>query len=235
MRTSTPNELRRFIRQWRAHEPAVPLLVDPSAKDIRRSLGYLPLKLPFDVPHEEMLAEARALRDFYVYHRSSGHHRGWRSLALHGLSSVHTQGHEQYGYQDARDAPYGWTDISRFCPVSTRFFRDIFGYDRYERVRFMLLEPGGYILPHEDVSWRNLGPINLALNNPVGCDFVMRDWGLVPFAGGQANMLAVGYEHAVFNDSDEDRYHIIVHGDMGDAWPSTITDSYARMVGNGGI
>lgn len=223
-------QLDGFMGRWRGHRPVIARLENPSLQDIKRSLGYMPLRLPFEVPHEQMLAEARALKEFYVYHRSTGHHRGWRSLVLHGLSSVHSQGHEHYGYKERDAVPYDWTDISRFCPISTRFFRDTFGYDRYDRVRFMLLEPGGYILPHEDVEWKSLSPINIALNNPIGCDFVMREWGHIPFSAGQANMLAVGYEHAVFNDSDEDRYHIIVHGTMGSTWPGIIRDSYSGIL-----
>jgi hypothetical protein len=229
MRNAIPEELREFMLEWYQHKPIIPTLETPTTKQIRQNLGYLPLKLPFEIPHREMLEEARALKEFYVYHRSTGHHRGWRSLVLHGLSSVHSQGHEHYGYSQDDEIPYTWTDISRFCPVSTRFFRDVFGYARYARVRFMLLEPGGFILPHEDVEWKSLSPINIALNNPHGCDFVMRDWGLIPFEDGSANMLAVGYEHAVFNDSNEDRYHIIVHGEMGEKWPSIIANSYNAM------
>ena len=75
-------------------------------------------------------------------------------------------------------------------------------------------------------------PINIALNNPIGCDFVMKEWGTLPFTSGAANMIAVGYEHAVFNDSDEDRYHIIVHGRMGQDWPQIIKDSYTSMIGD---
>ena len=36
--------------------------------------------------------------------------------------------------------------------------------------------------------------------------------GFVPFAPGSAIMLDVGNTHAVYNNSDVDRYHIIVHG-----------------------
>lgn len=229
MQHDTPDELNAFLQRWRDYVPRIPLIEDAHTQTIRKALGYLPLNLGVDVPYAEMLAEAASLKEFYVYHRSTGHHKGWRSLVLHGLSSVHSQGHEHYGYASRDDAPYDWTDISRFCPVSTRFFKEMFGYARYDRVRFMLLEPGGYILPHEDVEWKNLSPVNIALNNPIGCDFVMKEWGLIPFAPGQANMLAVGYEHAVFNDSDEDRYHIIVHGVHDDTWHGIIKNSYEEM------
>lgn len=225
--------LQGFIGNCRNHKPIIPQLADPTPADIRSSFGYLPLRLPFGIPHEDMLSEAKKLRDFFVYHRAGGQHQGWRSLCLHGISSVHTENHDRYGFPDRESAPYAWTDISKFCPVSTEFFSNVFGYDWYERVRFMLLEPGGYILPHEDVDWKQLGPVNIALNNPDGCVFAMEDWGIVPFAGGTANMLAVGYRHAVYNNSQEDRYHIIVHGARGPQWQDYILDSYSMAVAHG--
>ena len=222
-------QLCEFIETWRNYKPVMPQLDPPTADDIRGSLGYLTLRLPFDIPREAMLAEAKSLREFFVYHRVGGQHRGWRSLCLHGISSVHTENHDRYGFGDRESAPYQYTDISKFCPISTAFFQDVFGYDVYDRVRFMLLEPGGYILPHADVSWKQLGPVNIALNNPDGCVFAMEDWGMVPFYDGTANMLAVGYQHAVYNNSDQDRYHIIVHGTRGNRWQDYTLDSYRSM------
>jgi hypothetical protein len=222
-------QLDDFFNQWQNHKFALPVIENKTSDNIRASLGYLPLQLPFDIPYKEMLIEAAALKDYYVYHRSGGRHQGWRSLCLHGISSVHTENHDRYGFIDRVSAGYCWTDISRFCPVTTQFFRDMFGYESYDRVRFMLLEPGGYILPHADVDYQRLSPINIALNNPRGCDFVMQNWGTIPFSAGSANMLAVGNMHAVFNGSDEDRYHIIVHGICSDVWKSYLFDSFAAM------
>lgn len=224
------DQLKDFINKWKDYSPQVPNLADPNAKQIRESLGYLPMRLPLRMPYEEMLQEVKALRTGFVSHREGGNHRGWRSLCLHGLSSVHTENHDRYGYTDRSSAPYTWTDISRFCPISTKFFKENLGYQQYDRIRFMLLEPGGYILPHEDVDWKQLSALNLAINNPVGCSFVMENWGTVPFNPGSINMLAVGYMHAVYNDSDEDRYHIIVHGVRDNAWSTYITDSYKTMI-----
>lgn len=220
------DEINAFFAKWHGYSPHIPKIDAGDITAIRTNLGYLPLQLPFAVPHAEMLAEAQSLKDFYVYHRASGNHSGWRSLVLHGLSSVHTQGHEHYGFHSREDAPYAWTDISRFCPVTTEFFKDVFAYDSYDRIRFMLLEPRGYILPHADVEWKSLSPINIALNNPTRCDFVMEDWGRLPFSPGQANMIAVGNRHAVFNNSDDDRFHIIVHGVRSESWRSIIRHSF---------
>ena len=227
------NDLRSlhdFFSKWRDYRPSLPLISDPSTEQIRSNLGYLPIKLKTSIPYNDMLKEAAALREFYVYHRASGDHRGWRSICVHGISTVHTANHDRYGFINPELAPYDWTDISKFCPITTEFFRDTFGYDSYERIRFMLLEPGGYILPHADVQHKKLSPINIALSNPIGCEFVMEDWGTVPFEPGSINMLAVGNTHAVYNSSNEDRFHVIVHGVRGDAWYRNIIDSYQKLI-----
>jgi len=204
------------------------------SKSISKGLGYLPLQLGYDVPYEAMLAEARNLRDHFVMHRSSENHRGWRSICIHGLSPTHTLGHKDYGYETTESAPYGWTDICKFCPVTHDFFSRVLEYDSYERIRFMLLEPGGYILPHVDVPWVQLAPINIALNAPRDCEFIMENWGTIPFPPGAVNILAIGNPHAVWNRSDEDRYHIIVHGIKKPMWQQRIVNSYESLLANQG-
>lgn len=222
--------LEAFWRDNRQPAPLPPKIEPANGQNVlvRSGLPFLTLRLPFEVPHAEMLEEALRLKAMFVPHRANGHHRGWKSLVLHGLSSVHTEGHERYGFTTADEAPYGWTDVSRFCPVTTSFFRDTFGYVRFERVRFMLLEAGGFVLPHVDTPHNRLSATNMALNNPSGCEFVMREKGLVPFAPGTINMLALANEHAVWNRSTEDRIHMIVHGlrDMNGHWNETILRSY---------
>ena len=69
----------------------------------------------------------------------------------------------------------------------------------------MLLEPEGFISPHEDMHEHKLSPINIALNNPKTCKMKMINHkGFVPFEPGVALMLDVGNTHAVYNKSDEE-------------------------------
>ena len=63
------------------------------------------------------------------------------------------------------------------CPITTKFFKEVFPYKTYYRLRFMLLEPQGYITPHIDADINKLSPINIALNNPNGCNFKMKEIG----------------------------------------------------------
>ena len=197
----------------------------------RSSLPWLKLALKFD--DSAMLAEAKAIKHLFVKHRDEDQgayrHKGWRSLCIHGISSEKTNHYEQYGYKSNDEAPYHWTEIADLCPVTTKFFKEIFPFDTYYRVRFMLLDPQGYITPHQDAFENKLSPINIALNNPIGCKFKMQGHeGYVPFKDGTAFLLDVGNTHAVFNKSNEDRYHMIVHGKPSKKFKELVEISYEK-------
>lgn len=166
-----------------------------------------------DIPYKEMLAEAQALRDMFVEHRADEeHHRGWKSLAVHGISATQTNVAETYGL-DSKTAKYDWTEIQDQCPATVKFLKDIMPYHHYARVRFMLLEAGGYIVPHVDNTQSFLGgAVNVSLNNPEGCKLVT-EHGTLPFRdSGSAFYFNNHYRHCVFNDSTTDRFHMIIHG-----------------------
>jgi hypothetical protein len=210
-----------------------PDLTTAEAICTQSGLPYLPIKLPFALPHAEMLREAQALKMCFVPHRTSESHRGWRSLCIHGQSSVHTSEYQRYGHSP-ETVVHQWTDVARFCPVTTSVYRDLFGYRVYERLRFMLLEPGGYVLPHTDAKERRLFACNVALNNPAGCEFVMADVGVVPFHPGTVNLLSLERQHIVWNRSTQVRIHMIINGqrDLVDGhWRETIPNSYRAMFG----
>jgi len=52
--------------------------------------------------------------------------------------------------------------------------------------------------------------------------------GYVPFAPGKSLLLDVGNTHAVYNNSEEDRYHIIVHGKITKEFKELVERSYAK-------
>lgn len=191
------------------------------------------LHLDLEGPWSEMLAEAQALKDRFVVHRE-GDGQGWKSLCIHGMSAEQTDAPNMYGY-DHETAPYVWTDIIDRCPVTYNYFRDVFPFQKYHRLRFMLLEPGGYIIPHSDNRTSNLGAAtNISLNNPVGCRMVT-ELGVVPFKPqGGAVLFNNHYHHVVFNDSDQDRFHIIVHGMWdGRRWDPMVARSYQKAMQHG--
>jgi len=193
------------------------------------------LKLDIELPYEKILEEAKALKPYFVKHRAedkiSGYgHKGWSSLCIHGISSNHTNHFESYGYKSNDETPYRWTDISSKCCETTKWLTEVYPCDTYYRVRFMLLEPGGFIAPHNDMNKHRLSPVNIALNHPKGCIMKMAHYGTVPFNEGEAYLLDVGNIHAYYNKSNEDRYHIIIHGNYksNKQWKKLVENSYKK-------
>ncbi len=201
----------------------------------KSGLPWLDLDIPF--PYKKMNEEAARLTDRFYDHRVYGDHplsdnRGWKSLVIHGLSPEKTMDSQFYGYPDPRTAPYQWTEIADLCPVTTQFFREKWPATRLHRVRFMMLEPGGYILPHVDRDANMLYETNFALNNPAGIFFKMEGHGYVPFKPGQAYILDVSNNHAVVNLSNEKRIHIIVHGETlrHEGWQTLMERSFKKFL-----
>lgn len=172
------------------------------------------LKLDIEIPYEEMYEEARKLKDRYTSHRDGTNHRGWKSLALYGLDETKHETWEEYGYKNAAEAAkdYKWTEAAADCPVTVNWLLKHFPCEKYGRVRFMLLEAGGYIGMHTDCTKGYMTEnTNIALNNPEGCVWV---WGdnsskFIMESGGVYAM-NISYPHSVVNNSTEDRFHLIV-------------------------
>ena len=91
----------------------------------------------------------------------------------------------------------------------------------------MALEPGGFVSVHQDVTVSSLSPINIAITQPEGCKFVVEGWGVVPFKVGTSFMLDIANRHAVINNSNETRYHIIAHyAELNNKFKKIVEDSY---------
>jgi hypothetical protein len=184
---------------------------DESLKWITDESPIKSLRLDVNMPYEDMFNEAYSLIDDFYEHRSDGEsHWGWKSLVLHGRGKHITQGDDQYDISSMPDMH--WTEIADACPKTAYFLKNILPLDQFLRVRFMLLEPGGYILPHRDNDKNKLQAFNLALNNPDGCVFGMEDYGLIPWKVGDVRMINISTNHAVWNNSNTPRIHIIAHG-----------------------
>jgi hypothetical protein len=178
------------------------------------------LFLDLQVPYEEMLEEAKALESEFVPHRrydeGAGYgHRGWKSICVHGLSATQTENYSAYGHASLDSAPYKWTEIADQCPITVKFLKETFPFERYYRVRFMWLEPRGYIAPHRDQKESGFFPCNIALNQPKGCEFGMQGRGLLPIKEGSVFLPNISNLHFVQNESQEVRIHLIIHGVAG--------------------
>lgn len=176
--------------------------------------AYYPIKFDFDT--DLLLKECQEVDDLYFNHRSQDKkkgygHEGWQSLTLHGIDKHKTEHYTKYGFNRLDEAGYHWTDACERVPNLYKFLSSL-PYKLFDRVRIMRLAPGGYIMPHTDGKGRIFSPLNIAINNPNNCHFVFKDKGIVPFTAGTGMIIDVAREHIVFNNTDEVRYHIIVHG-----------------------
>jgi len=172
------------------------------------------LKLDIELPYEEMLREAKSLRSkFITYRQPDSENNTWYSLPIIGLSSTKPYAWNVYNYKDAREAAQDvtWTDITELCPVTSHWLRNVYPSQRYGRVRFMLLEAGGSIDFHKDTEYPVLAAINIALSNHPECKWHWKDGESLAFKPGESYAMNLSYEHSVVNNSNEDRYHIIIH------------------------
>jgi hypothetical protein len=211
----------------------IPEQENPGRWMSENKIPYLPLLI--DGPWADILEEVKKLDDLFVEHRSSGQHQGWSSLCLHGLGYNKTDTPVMYPeFKDIPEnkLPWRWTEISERCPVATEYFKNVFPYKKYQRLRFMRLAPGGYITPHADGVNFMLGAVNISLNNPIGCKMVLEDVGVVPFQDtGSVIAFNTSYQHMVWNRSDITRYHMIVHGIPDyQVWNNIILDSYRAQL-----
>ena len=160
--------------------------------------------------------EAESLLESFHDHRDD-YGYGWKSLTIHGLDDD-TQTLDSYGDRDKVIKQLDWTWVADKCPTVKTFLKDVWPMEYLNRVRFMLLEPGGYILPHQDrdAKEKRLSVCNIALNNPDDCEFIFKDHGVVPFQDkGGAFLMDISNVHAVWNKSDVPRIHMIIHGEVG--------------------
>lgn len=211
-------------------DPEEFLTTDDSADIIDGTiLPWIPVDI--EVPHEDILNEALPLlyTSCFTQHRPDA--RGWMSLSIHGLSSVMTGTPEDYGFTQSEMELSDWTDIAKYCPRTVDWMRETMRYRRYSRVRFMALLPGGWIGNHRDrEKTHGVGATNVAINNPDGCRLVMKGVGKLPYKPGTVFKLNTGYEHAVWNQSDEPRIHMIFDGDHGNYFNNKVLEGYRSYI-----
>ena len=190
-----PDYNNKDIWDWLAEDTTVPYV-----------------RLDLDIPWQQIHKEALAVKNQCIVHRPDEGKGKWLSCCLHGIDNEYTNDWMYYDGKFKTEPEYKWTSISEQCPVTTTFFKEQFPYHTYKRLRFMWVEPGGYILPHQDDQQRCLTPINISIYNPVQCEFRYKNYGTLPFVNGSAFLIDVGQPHSVWNRSSEARLHIIAHG-----------------------
>lgn len=182
------------------------------------------LKLAIPVPYEAMLKEAQTLKHRFTDHRGDSH-KGWKSLALYGIREDKHESWQDYGYENAEEAAkdFVWTEAAKECPVTMDFLLNTFPCKQYGRVRLMLVEAGGFIGTHNDTTHRLLENINIPLSNPKECIWQWGDGETLFMEPGVPYAMNISYEHAIYNRSTEDRFHLIVaRHDSTDEWKQLI-------------
>lgn len=186
------------------------------------------LELDIVIPFQKISQEIQNATVVYQPHRDEyAEHRGWFSGCLHGKSWESTR--EDEYYQDSR--PHQWTQESQDqFPSTVDFFQTVWPAHNYRRLRIMLLEPGGYIAVHKDQTQQGLTAINIAITQPTDCKFVLEHHGAIPFKSGSAFWTDTYNNHTVFNDSNQKRWHIIVHQDLSHLnFQDLVVKSYHKL------
>ena len=206
-------------------------LVYPYAKWIQNESNCPSLKLDLKMPVEEMAKEAISLLPEFVKHRGEIH-PGWSSLTLHGIDKHITEDWNSDIYNGRwKKAPdYSWTEIAEYCPVTVDWLKNVWKFQKFHRVRFMLLQPGGYILPHTDYEERRLAAYNLAITNPIGVEFGMEDAGLIPWQAGEVRAIDIGRKHSVRHFGTKPRIHMIIHGEVNNEHNKLLCRSYDLLI-----
>lgn len=191
------------------------------------------LQLNIELPYKEMCAEAFALIDKFSPHRGSEYkHTGWESLTIHGLGWDKHENYDVYGYKKGKDASNDmfWTEIADLCPITTCWLKEVFPCNKYGRVRFMLLRAGGQIAMHTDSRIKLIENINVALNNPIGCEWIWGDGEKLIMEPGGVYAMNIHYPHMLVNNSNEDRMHMIIaRHDATDEWKALIEEAASKQ------
>lgn len=189
-------------------------------------IGWLKLDLEFDL--KKWQDESFIAEEFYVNHRGSSNysnseHKGWRSCCIHGIDIDRTEAEE-----DANKHLFHWTELSSLVPTITEFWKNTFPVEYYRRLRFMRLDPMGYIGVHNDLPTtikinnlkdvdplRNTISVNVAVIHPPSCDFVVENFGTIPIKESESYIINNTKNHCVVNDSIFSRTHIIAECVVG--------------------
>ena len=196
-------------------------IISQATEILRKPIGWIELDIKFDLVKWQ--EEASLAKEYLVHHREGDGHDGWKSCCVHGID-IHKTGHWNRYSRNEEDITYKWTELSKLTPNITKFWKE-FPTERFARLRFMELAPGGHIAPHNDspngVSntdfdmMDHMIPINVAISHPDDCHMSVEGYGRVPFAEGKAFIVNITNTHSVVNDSPKSRMHMIAHCIIG--------------------
>lgn len=196
-------------------------IIEQATEILRKPIGWIELDIEFDL--STWVSEANTVRPYLVEHREGGGHEGWRSCCIHGIDVTKT-GHWSCYADTEQEITYNWTPLSDTVPTITNFWKS-FPTEKYARLRFMEVAPGGWVAPHCDAPgglkntefdmMDHMIPINLAITHPDRCNMHLEKYGNVPWKAGKAFIVNITDTHSVINNSNESRMHMIAHCIVG--------------------
>lgn len=211
-----------FIKHVKSQKPQ-PTEIDPTAHNIKYNsgLGYLPLSIdiPIDIIRSEALAVVPYMIDLTPGDYDS---HGWSNFSMFGVP-LEDQG--DWGH-DRADSSMAWTpEALELMPRTVEYFDQVWPHKRFWRMRLLGLKPGGVIGVHND-HCAGMENINIGIDHPDQCEFYLEGSGRIPFANGKCFALDAGRRHAVINNSDQLRLHLVIHQTDNEQFEKLIVDSY---------
>ncbi|MDP3213246.1 MAG: aspartyl/asparaginyl beta-hydroxylase domain-containing protein [Deltaproteobacteria bacterium] len=207
-------------------DPRAPARNAPrTEREIDEHLELVPfIDLGLDFDHAALLAEATALLGDFVPYQSDPRYniRHWRGLALRALDGDPGNAAVAPSAAANQDERYATTPVAARCPLTMALLRDVLDWDACRAVAFLALSPRSRITPHvDDTTHEVMRSVNLALNMPAGCEFVIDCepdgrpgpfTRTVPLRPGAGMIVNVARPHYVANDSDVTRIHVVARG-----------------------
>jgi len=184
----------------------------------KSDVGSLKLNIPCDAKF--LAKEISAKIDIAFTHRSETA-IGWRSIVLHGMSSIMSDYKTEYIEKGIipNNAVEDWTDVSKYFPYTVEWIKEVMPFNTYERIRIMVLDAGGKIYPHKDLPQSTLSiGINVAITHPNNIEYAVENSGLIPWKEGDVRVINVGKLHSVRNFSHEPRIHLLVYPQRNEKW-----------------
>lgn len=196
-------------------------VIDTAVQILKKPIGWIELDIDFNL--DKWKEESKLIEQYMVEHREGGGHSGWKSCCLHGID-IDKTGHWQQYTADEKNINYDWTKLTEICPTITAFWKS-FPTESFARLRFMKLEPGGWVAPHNDSPngikntefnmMDHLIPVNVAITHPEDCFMELEDYGRIPWKEGKAFIVNITSTHYVKNLSRVPRMHMIAHCKIG--------------------
>ena len=215
---------------------------EPTAEWILKESGLPWLELYPSLPHQELLKEIKTHSsdlvpfcsnistdsETYLARDEQAKRldvqecvKGWEFITLYGIGSKIVSRRQDYNFLKNTQPTHKWTEVGDKCVLHKKLLEDMFILDNNITIKYAVLKPGGYTTPHTDadkVSKTKSGLTSLTFmtSNPDDCIFSFENWGRMPARQGKFYLLNVAYHHTTINNSDGDRYHLMIRIDNRD-------------------